>query len=226
MVRLSLLLIFGLLSPLSATVLHQIDTTAPLCCTFALQHHNRILVEGGRIRKVICPEVPVLVRLEEESGQVFVSSMSGAPPIVTLSIVTLNGSVQDIEIHFENRTTEIVVLKELSKEKPKELVCKSHQRDFELVNVILSGHLPKNYRYLKPPTVNQRLASGAKSTLMAKLEGPDDYIFVYWIENRERHAVRVHESELPHLGCRWVYLESNQIPPCSRVIGLVSMGKP
>jgi TraK protein len=225
-IRLSLLLIFGLLSPLSATVLHQIDMTAPLRCTFALQHHNRILVEGGRIRKVICPEVPILVRLEEESGQAFVSSMSGAPLVVTLSIVTSSGSVQDIEIHFENRTTETVVLKERSEEKPKELGYKSHQRDFELVNVILSGHLPKGYRYLKPPTTCQRLGSGARSTLMAKLEGPDDYIFVYWIENRERHSIRVHESELPHLGSRWVYLESNQIPTCSRIVGLVSMGKP
>ena len=47
--------------------------------------------------------------MEEESGQVFVYTLEPIPDVLTLSVIT-NCGVQDLEISFESRSSEVVIL--------------------------------------------------------------------------------------------------------------------
>lgn len=225
MVKSSLLALLLVSHPLSATIFHRIDTTTPLECTFSSCHHNRILVNGQRIRKVICPEVPLSIRMEEESGQVFVHALPDAPERVTLSVITNSGLVQDLEISFGERSSEVVVLTD-----PKEEKTVSNARSAKgflaFSNLIFAGRLPEGYRYLPVKHVQFCLSDGGIARLVARLEGESDYILVYQIINRSCQWQGVRECELSCIGSQWVCLESNRIPPSSRIMGLVSVRKP
>lgn len=110
-------------SQLAATLFSEIDTTKPLFCFFSLNHQNRIAVTDGRIIKVICPETELSIKMEEESGQVFIYPLNDSLSRVTLSVVTGDGLVQDLHITFIEKGPEVVILSApTSQDSPREFV--------------------------------------------------------------------------------------------------------
>jgi len=216
-------------APLSAALFHVIDTTSPLECRFSSSQHNRVVVSGGRIRKVICPEVEISIRMEEESGQVFVHALPHTPDSVTLSVISDRGVVQDLIVSFDDRSSEVVIL-ENSSDRGENMLSSgvsSPQFISELANQIFAGQLPAGYRYLSVTPSRQRLASGACAQLIGKLEGGDDYLLIYRIANSNRRRwLGASEQELSCLGSQWVCLEGEWVPPCGALLGIVSVRKP
>lgn len=83
---------------LSAAIYHPIDTTQTLRCCFSISQHNRVLIDKGRIKKIIFPEEKLHVRMEETSGQVFIQAKTSLQERVVVSIISQTGIVQDVEI--------------------------------------------------------------------------------------------------------------------------------
>ncbi len=95
----------------------ELDSTNLLKCTLSSRHHNRVFVDGQRIKKVIYPEGDISIRMEEDSGQIFVQAMVDEPSETTVTIITNCGVVQDLELSFSDKASEILILREKAEEK-------------------------------------------------------------------------------------------------------------
>ena len=108
---LSLLFACFLNISIQAAIFEDLDPHGLVKCQFSSVYQNRIAVDGNRIKKVILASEGLSVTLEEESGQVFVYALSYKPDATTLSLITDIGTVQDIEISFVEKPSEILILK-------------------------------------------------------------------------------------------------------------------
>ena len=61
---------------LYAIVEQTIDTTKPMKCVLSRTHQNRIMIKNGIVKKLIYPAGTFSVRMEEESGQAFLTAQS------------------------------------------------------------------------------------------------------------------------------------------------------
>ncbi len=73
--------------------------------------------QNGRIKKVIASENERLsIQMEEITGQVFIYARDTNPKETSISIVSDTGVIQDIQIHFLERTPEVVILQDPEEE--------------------------------------------------------------------------------------------------------------
>ncbi|WP_068470642.1 TraK domain-containing protein [Candidatus Protochlamydia phocaeensis] len=218
-----------------AVTFHDLDTTRPLRCIFSLKHHNRIMVDNGRVRKIIFPEENLSIRLEEHSGQAFIYTIGQLIKPVTLAVITESGLVQDIEIEFADKATEVVILKEpiiesesgeLNEKECNNDSLKEYDAPQSLVDTIFLGRIPEGYASCSLCRTFWQIKSGIQATPIVKLEGKKDCIYIYEISNTAKRRLNISEEDLEIEGCQWICLETNQIRPKEKILGIVCVGLP
>lgn len=223
------LLLLLLTVPLQAAIFHEIDTTVTLCCTFSSKQHNRILVDGGRIKKVIFPEDKLFVRMEEVSGQCFVQPKCPTIDSTLISIVTQDGRIQDVEITFSDGPSEVVVLRapycepeiiyEFS-DMPCFLCDDSLNSQME---TLLRGEVPCGYRSVPFKKCVMKPKFGITVKLIARLKGQSDDLLLYEVANTSWWKKRITEQEIVCSEINWVYLEKSCLKSKETILGVVSV---
>ncbi|MFI5342787.1 MAG: type-F conjugative transfer system secretin TraK [Chlamydiales bacterium] len=218
--------------PLSSAIFHEIDTTTPLHCTFSVKFQNRIMIEEGKVQKVIsADEEKLSIFLDDISGQAFIYARDPEPEETTLSIITNLGLVQDIQIAFTDRSSEVVILYNADLENESaEVPSKIDQKPIEnkvmtLVSELLLGNIPAGYTPCSIQSQKWKPKRGVDLELMTKLEGSDETLYLYQITNTSSKKRELMECELECEGCRWVFLEANRLPPKQKILGIISVEK-
>ena len=222
------------LSSLSAAMFHIIDTTFPLLCAFSSQFQNRVMVEGGRVQTVIAADEERLsILMEETSGQAFICARDSSPQDTTISIITESGLVQDLQITFIKRSSEVVILTEpvlesenleaIQEESVPEI--NSESRVLAIVDEILAGNIPDGFLPCQIQTEQWRLKKGIILEAISQLVGECEVITVYKISNNSRKKASLCESELQSQGWRWVFLETNRLLPKQTMVGMIAVSR-
>ncbi|MGE3556309.1 MAG: type-F conjugative transfer system secretin TraK [Candidatus Obscuribacterales bacterium] len=221
------LLLAGASLPLSAAVFFEVDSAEVKTCTFSSRYHNRIGLSSGKIKKVICPEGHLAISMEEESGQAFIQALPHSPNPAILSVVTSDGIVQDLQIAFEEKPTEVVIL---SPPAPAEqqvnqaatpsspLLRLSHT-----INEILKKQCPADCSWKPLYGHPCKLPSKACLTPCYALFGPEGEIRVFRLRNPTKRTILVREHQLSFRGGEWVYIEEPSLAPGQSTRVLVGM---
>lgn len=204
-------------STLWGSIICDMDTTQAFKCRFSYRQHNRILLEGGRISKLIYPEDKLFVRMEELSGHVFVQSKSCKPENLLISVVTSDGSVQDLEISFEDCFSDVIVLRPPGRYAPENLnrplVEAPHcfQTMFNsIIEDVTHKRIPEGYCSVPFKRSIWNPKSGITAKLVGKLSGNDEDILVYQLISTTPWKKRVHERQLADANTLWAYIDQ----PC------------
>jgi hypothetical protein len=210
---------------LSAVIFHEIDTTRPLRCTFSLEHQNRVMVNGGRIQKAIFPDGRISVQMEDESGQIFVYPLNNFQRETTLSVVTENGFVQDLEIKFEVQSTEVVILNE-----PGEVCDESNEKEIEAAKIensirkILNGETPEGFVAFEDFRGETKSMICLDVKRIARFEGDRQTLYLYLIMNKGLKHICLHEQTLSSTA-NWIYLAQNNLQPKEEIVAIVSVNR-
>lgn len=227
--------LIAMIPKIDAAVFHDIDSTSSLSVEFSSKSQNRVSVEGGSIRKVICPEGWIAIQMEPECGQAFVFSTRENSEPTTLSVVTAQGFVQDLEVTFKDQPSQVVVLKEPAIEISRETEDLSKTDHLvEIIKSLRSGIIPKGFVVRKKYESRSQKVGGELKTSMVKelkpgvsarrqylIQGPLEYIFKYELVNQTESSVVVHEDLLAGANDLWVYLERSLIGPGEKTIAFV-----
>ncbi|WP_059062689.1 TraK domain-containing protein [Candidatus Protochlamydia naegleriophila] len=218
---------------IEATLSYDLDTTKLLRCSFSIDHHNRIMIQNGRVRKIIYPEENLSISLEEHSGQAFIYAVGKIEKPLALALITESGLVQDIELSFQNKESEVLILNEAQEEETKDALpsciapymTEEEQRQL-LVNDILSGRIPDGYVSCTQPRWNRSIKCGLQGTNIVKLENTTSTIYIYEIVNSSKKKRKISEADLKCEGSTWICLESHTLKPREKILGIVCVGKP
>ena len=218
-------LLGGFFAPLSAAMFHTIDTTFPLLCTFSSKYQNRVMVEKGKVQKVIAADEGHLsIFMDELSGQAFIYARDQDPKDTTLSIVTETGLVQDLQVTFIERLPEVIILsnptfeqKEDGQEEMQEKVAEHHV--LAKVDDILMGNIPGGYIPCQVKHTRWQPKKGITLEALAQLEGSDEILTVYQVTNTSCEQKSLSEYELQCQDCRWVFLETNTLLSKQKILG-------
>jgi hypothetical protein len=227
------LTIFGCLYSLniSAATFYKINTTSPLYCHLSSKFQNRIMIEDGRIKKVVATESERLsIQIEEITGQAFIYARDPSAKEISISVVSDTGVVQDILICFIERSPEVIVLEDPETKEclpslfPTEQVV---EKSFVLTRVeeILEGKIPIDYTFCKVKPSKWIPKKGIEMQLKSRLDGPIDDIYIYEATNTLKQEQTLLECELDCEGCSWVYLERNTLNPKQKILGIVTVKK-
>lgn len=218
-------------TPLSAAVFHQIDTTTPLCCSLSSNHHNRILVEGSRIKKLIFPEDKLYVRMEETSGQVFVQTKHFSQENVVVSVITKEGLVQDIELTFSESPPQVIILKDSNPEEKPMLstvdytLCPSTEsEDIQTtIDAILQGSTPSGY--ITAPVINSTctVKPGITAKIVGRFQSWHHDLYIYQVKNTRPWRKRLHEKSFSHPKTLWAYLAKHCLKPNENTLAIVAV---
>lgn len=223
----------------SATVFLPIDTTVLQKATLSSLHQNRILVNGGRVLKVIYPDDgTVAVSIEEESGQAFIHTLVPNPQPITISVVTNMAVVQDIEVDFSNCSAEVIVLSlpledasccQEGSQPP--AGCRTpesaHPEAIQYkVNSLLNGKVPPGYTSCIKKVPARMIKRHIRGENIAKVTSQTEDLYIWRIENRSGYqAHNIWECELGFEGSAWIYLEKNCLNPCEVITAIVAVEK-
>jgi hypothetical protein len=202
-------------------VFYDMDTTLPAKCSFSNTSQNRVLVENGRIEKVIFTDDSITVRMEEESGQAFVCAFKPIKINTVISVVTDKGEVQDIEIDFSNKPSEIVVLRDNTDTK-KSLDDRNIVR---IIDTLLAGQTPEGYCCNELNGVWRCVGNGFKASTIAQFESSLDSILMVRIINSAKCEKALTESQLCSEETQWVYLIKKILDSRETTLALVSERK-
>lgn len=215
--------------PLSGAIYHQIDTTSTLSCSFSSKHHNRILIDQGRVKKIIFPEEKLHVRMEEVSGQVFVQPKYFSSEPIVVSIITQEGDVQDIEITFSDCPSQVIVLQDSCGmndpilgvyEEPSICICSSLD---ECVNHILQGKIPAGYQSTTFRGYAFKPKFGISAKLVGKLAGCVDTLFIYELTNTTFVRRKMLEKEITCPGAIWGFVQKNCLGAREKILAIVAV---
>jgi hypothetical protein len=215
------------LPQVSGAIFHEMDTTVPLECTLSAVHQNRILIEGGRVRKVVHPDGVLTCQMEPESGQAFVRANGWLPHPVTLSVVTDTGVVQDIQITLEDCSSQVVILREPSEVYVTSGVVGNNAEDFVVGNLeaVLSGGTPSGY----VKTLSEETREGTIPQVVAQCSraftGPYEEIRSFEVTNQSEETRSIVEENFIRPGDLWVHLTSTEIAPEQVVQLVVGVGR-
>ncbi len=205
-----------------AAVYHDIDTTIPLKCTLSSTNQNRIVVAEGRIRKAIFLDERIAVQTEEESGQAFIYPLDFIEKPITVSIVTEKGLVQDLEIKFADRSSEVVILKEKKLEEL-ESSQNTSQDVSKIIETILDGAIPPGYVYLEGMGEKLFIRKKVIAALIARFEGEKETIYFYRIANKSRKQICLNEGEFNLSDATWTYLDKRELRRKEETFVLISV---
>jgi hypothetical protein len=183
------------------------------------------MIEEGRIKKVIASDNERLcIQMEEISGQAFVYARDANSKETAISVVTDTGIIQDIQLSFQDKPPEVVVLKDATLEKEEK--CEKSQNPALLcVQAIMSGNVPCGYT---PCSMGKGKWYPKKDIALEpimKLEGTDDFLYVYRATNLLKQSHTLIECELECKGSRWIFLESNILKPKQTILSVISVAK-
>jgi hypothetical protein len=230
--RKSLLLIaFGCIYSLtlSAATYYTINTTSPLHCYLSSNFQNRIMIDNGRIKKVVATECDRLsIQIEEVTGQAFIYARDPTVKETSISVVSETSVIQDIHICFMERMPEVVVLQD-----PEVTNCQISEipnqqigeQTYALnkVEEILTGKIPADYKLCPITASKWAPKKGIELELKTKLEGPVDTIYIYQATNLLKQQQTLLECELECEGSAWVYLETNTLIPKQKILSIVAV---
>lgn len=220
------LLFSTLILDLHANFSWTINDKKLLTTVFSSQHHNRIVIEEGRVEKVIYPMGYLDVEIEPICGSAYVSSNTQTPEIVTISLITENGFCQDIQLSFANKPSEILVLTENNS--PTNVFDKSGTTTHpvkDTVKSILDGCTPKGYYFRNFERKVLDGPKGVRRELVSILEGENDRVYVFRYHNNTKNVCEISEEDLIEYGTKWVYLGSRALMPKEGSIAIVAMVK-
>ena len=204
-----------------SVVFYDIDTTLPAKCSFSNTSQNRVLVEHGRIEKVIFTDDSITVRMEEESGQAFVCAFKPIKINTVISVVTDKGEVQDLEIEFSNKPSEIVVLRD-NKAQKKSI---DDRNIVKIIDTLLSGQTPEGYCCNEINGGWSCVGNGFKASSIAQFESSRDSIRMVRIINAAKCQNALNESQLCSEDTQWVYLIKKILDSRETTLALVSERK-
>jgi hypothetical protein len=213
---------------LSAVTYYTINTISPLHCYLSSTFQNRLMIENGRIKKVIATECERLsIQIEEMTGQAFIYSRDPNVKETSVSLVSDTGVIQDVHICFIERMPEVIVLQDLEED---DSACsfpdekQAEQADIlNKVEEILSGKIPAGY-ILSCMTPSKWIPKkGIELELKFTLEGPVDTLYIYQATNILKHQKSLLECELACKGCAWIYLENNTLSPKQKILSIVAV---
>ncbi len=183
------------------------------------------MINGGRIQKAIFPEGKISVQMEEESGQVFVYPFSPIHKHTTLSVITDNGYVQDLEIQFEDRSAEVVILNEPNSEIDEEQKCGNKTKNIScFISQILQGKIPQGYVAIEEKG-KERTIGCVSAIHLTRFEGDMETIHLYLIKNNSLKDTSFHERFL-NISADWIYLAKNHLNPKEETFALISTMRP
>jgi hypothetical protein len=227
MLKVVVLALFLCVTPLSGAILYEIDTKKPLCCSFSNKHHNRILIEEGRVKKIMFPEEKLFIRMEDVSGQVFVQAKYQLQEPTVVSVITQEGLVQDIEITFSDCPSQVVVLKDGVSAKGQPLcepVASSCCSSIDCsIACLLKGKMPSGYVSMpfRRSVFSPKLGITAK--LVGKLQGNAETLCIYEIVNSNFWSRKIFEKEIACRGALWVFLEKKCLASKEKIMGIVAV---
>lgn len=205
-----------------AAIFHDVDTTESLKCDLSYRHHNRIMLEGGKIKSVVCPQTNVSIQLEQESGQVFIYPLENFDQEMTLSIVTSSGTVQDIEINFCDAPAGVIILRENCHTNSDANVACEPCPTASCIRQILRGEIPQGYTCLAINNVQWKPKRGILFNALSRLENENEVLFVYEIINVSDKEQVIFENELEGASTQWIYLETNMLKKREKALGIIS----
>ena len=222
-------ILFALLvlaTPLPASISCHLNTAQTLTCRFSMHQHNRILIEGGRIKKVIFPEEKLHVRMEETSGQVFIQAKTLIHEKIIVSVISQTGIVQDIEIEFTDRTSQVVILQEpIVEQLPRDVFCPPYPTEnlSFLVDTILHNKVPTGFASVPITHSVKPIGSGMKAKLVGRLRGCGQDLYIYQIHNARIWKKRLLERDLTCRDALWVYLQQTCLEAKETVLAIVAV---
>ena len=217
-------------SSTDATMYLDFNSHTLLKCVLSSTHHNRIALSEGRIKKAIFPEANVSIRLEDESGQVFVQVLSDEINPITLSILTEEGAVQDLELDFTPKSSEIVILNRKSNTNDSD--CENECSNGEIVSIdsmvgnlqeILKGQTPYGYVSQEGNGNEYLLKKHFLLTEKVRYVSQMHTITVWEIKNLSRCCKNISERDLNFEGISWVYLDKNQLKKLEKTLAVTSV---
>ena len=197
---------------LMATVKHEIDTCKALSCSFSIKQHNRIIVDEGSVKKLICPEGFFSFRLDEDSGQAFVFAQKPCNESILVSVITDQGQVQDLAITLKNKPSEVVVLFN-PKEKEEEIIEFEGEDDqaVSMLTRLMEGNVPDGYVPREVKKSDNRVYKRCKLKSQIAVEGAYEIIYAYELKNLVDYEIQLREEDLSQPNDLWVYIESSKI---------------
>jgi TraK protein len=222
------------LTPIGAAQNLEMDSTNLLKCCISSRHHNRIFVDGQRIKKVIFAEGDIAINIEEESGHIFVQALVDRPAETTVSIVTSEGIVQDLELSFADKSSEILVLRENQADLLALDSCEKVPNAFDveiepiqnIIEGILCGSIPEEYIAVDDGDFQRTIRKGVLLKGVTKLIGPTHTIYVLTIQNNSFRRQCIRESEINFQKGDWVYLDTSNLPRDGKSLALIGVNNP
>lgn len=219
--RSTLIIFLFLAFHLEGTVFFSLDTTCLLKVELSSRFQNRIYVDGSRISKVVYSGEDLDVNLDNLIGQVFVYSLVDFPEKSSITIITEEGEVQDIEISFKDKEAEIVVLEPYCFEEP--TINRHPDYRVRIIEDVLAGRTPEEYVACDfSPEVCQ-VKKDIFATLTSKLVSLQELVTVCLIENTSRYPQMIYEQEIQVPGAVWIYIDKHQLAPGEQTIGIVGV---
>src|SRR2546425_223779 len=87
------------LTSIEAAQTIEMDSSNLFKCTLSSRHHNRIFVEGQRIKKIFYPEGDISIRIKR--GVILRSSMRLVGPLYTIYVMTIENNGKRQECIYE-----------------------------------------------------------------------------------------------------------------------------
>lgn len=209
------------------TVFYDLDTTETLVCTFSDKFQNRVLVERGKIQKVIsADEEKLSIFIEEITGQAFVYVRDSELDETTISVITEQGLVQDLHLIFKDRPSEVISLRQLQSVEEKTICTKEDNQPSIALNVIeeiMSGKIPEGYFPSSIECQHWKPKQNILLSLINKFEGNQEDLYVYRVSSLSKKTCELMECELQFEGSRWIFLETNTILPKQNVMCVIAV---
>lgn len=218
----SILLFFCFFLPQEgeSIVFQEIDTAKPLKVYFSKVHGNRIAVNNGTIKKIIGPPNICSVRIEQDSAQAFINLLKQQKESIVLSVITGNGYVQDLEVIFEDKMSEVVILNETSSKDEKEsqneiFALDIHDNAANIVKELLKKQVPSGFvkKEIKNDLIKESYDPNLRFQTKFLLDGSTERIYIYQIINTGEEQIFIKEKFLKKPNDIWVYLEKEDLKP-------------
>lgn len=216
---------------LSAANYYTINTTSPLHCYLSSKFQNRIMIENGRIKKVVATECErISIQIEELTGQAFIYSRDPNAKETSISVISDTGVIQDIHICFMERMPEVVVLEDHEVAECQLFAQQDEQQAenncaLNMLEDILAGNIPSGYSPCAISPTKWIPKKGIELELKSKLEGLLETIYIYQATNQLKQQQTLLECEIECEGSRWVYLETNTLCPKQKILSIVAVVK-
>lgn len=200
----------------------QMDQTTVIPVNVSLRTHNRIGISGDRIKKAFFKGTNVSVEVEEETGQLFVQAIRPNCPVTTLSIVSMAGEVQDLDLCFQDISSEIVILQQrgIPEIEGKSIgietvACETVEQSSltTLIDGIIQGIIPEGYASIEDQDKPQKICEGLKIQRISRLVSNDQIIFIYHLQNTSCKTKLVTECQVNVIDGDWVFLDRNKLRP-------------